>query len=232
MKRILNARAILVVTACLLGLAAIFQMWSENNKENAPIAVSAAAAADGVIPADAIRLRIIANSDSPVDQQLKVEVRDQIIQAVGQKLQGQASPDAARQVLQSNLEEFNHIAADVLTSKGSAYPVHTDLGQVPFPTKVYGDQVYPAGNYEALRIVIGAGAGQNWWCVLFPPLCFVDLAHGDASPRDMAEHKTATTTNSSGKTIGHATVDTAAGKVTFALHFALLDQILTFLHRI
>ena len=69
-----------------------------------------------------------------------------------------------------------------MKQKGYPYAVHTDVGQVPFPTKLYGNTVYPAGNYEALRIVIGSGLGQNWWCVLFPPLCFVDIASGDAIP--------------------------------------------------
>ncbi|WP_018132991.1 stage II sporulation protein R [Effusibacillus pohliae] len=142
--------------------------------------LAAADRATGEIPADAVRLRIIANSDSPEDQALKRRIRDRIIDEVGKRLRGVASHDKARQVIQAEVPQLNAIAADVVKQAGASYPVRTDYGMVPFPTKIYGNKVYPAGEYEALRIVIGAGKGQNWWCVLFPPLCFVDLANGDA----------------------------------------------------
>lgn len=133
-----------------------------------------------VIPENAVRLRIIANSDSPEDQALKRKVRDVVIQEVGVRLRGIENREAARKVLESALPELNQAAAKVIREEGYFYKVNTDYGMVPFPTKMYGDHVYPAGEYEALRIVIGEGQGQNWWCVLFPPLCFVDVANGDA----------------------------------------------------
>lgn len=146
-----------------------------------------------VIPSDAVRLRIIANSDSPQDQALKRKVRDRIIQEVGVRLRGVTDHNDARQVLQSVLPELNNIAAETVKKEGYKYQVSTDYGKVPFPTKIYGSNVYPAGEYEALRIVIGEGQGQNWWCVLFPPLCFVDVANGDAiQPKDMGTKPVAT----------------------------------------
>lgn len=133
-----------------------------------------------VIPENAVRLRILANSDSPEDQALKRKVRDVVIQEVGVRLRGIENREAARKVLESALPELNQAAAKVIREEGYSYKVNTDYGRVSFPTKMYGDHVYPAGEYEALRIVIGEGQGQNWWCVLFPPLCFVDVANGDA----------------------------------------------------
>lgn len=132
------------------------------------------------IPVEAVRLRIVANSDSPEDQALKRKVRDRVIDEVGKRLRGVSSREEARQAIQAAIPELNEKAAGVIREAGASYQTRTDYGMVPFPTKLYGDTVYPAGEYEALRIVIGEGQGQNWWCVLFPPLCFVDLANGDA----------------------------------------------------
>ncbi|SFU64210.1 stage II sporulation protein R [Alicyclobacillus macrosporangiidus] len=134
------------------------------------------------IPQDALRLRILANSDSPQDQALKREVRDAVVVQVARLVAGSKDAAEARQRVQAALPDIQRTAADVARQHGYGYPVRADVGVVPFPTKLYGNQVYPAGNYEALRITLGAGQGQNWWCVLFPPLCFVDIADGDAVP--------------------------------------------------
>ncbi|MDI3327810.1 MAG: stage II sporulation protein R [Alicyclobacillaceae bacterium] len=136
----------------------------------------------GAIPPDAVRLRIIANSDRPEDQAVKQRVRDEVIREVSRILKGAADGEEARRRLEANLPLFQRTAEAVVREAGYTYPVRTDFGRVPFPTKIYGNRVYPAGDYEALRIVLGSGLGQNWWCVLFPPLCFVDLANGDAVP--------------------------------------------------
>jgi stage II sporulation protein R len=148
------------------------------------------------IPEGAIRLRIIANSDRPEDQQLKRDIRDEVIKAVGAELRGTKDENEAREKISQAVPKMNEIAARVIQEKGYSYSVKTDYGMVPFPTKMYGDKVYPAGEYEALRIQIGAAEGQNWWCVLFPPLCFVDMANGDAvqsAPKDMEATKVAAT---------------------------------------
>ncbi|WP_026962840.1 stage II sporulation protein R [Alicyclobacillus herbarius] len=134
------------------------------------------------IPKQALRLRILANSDSAADQALKREVRDAVVVQVAQWLAQAKTPQQAEAILRQHLPEVRTLADHVVEAHGFRYDVKADIGRVPFPTKVYGNQVYPAGDYEALRITIGRGAGANWWCVLFPPLCFVDIADGDAVP--------------------------------------------------
>jgi stage II sporulation protein R len=180
------------------------------------------------IPDHAIRFRVIANSDSPEDQLLKREVRDRVIEEVGKKLYRVQTEEEARQILKRDISEIDRTAKDVLREKGSSYPVKTEYGIVPFPTKIYGDKVYPAGNYEALRIVIGKGDGQNWWCVLFPSLCFVDIANGDAvqvKPKDM---------DASVKPLG--TIEVSYGnpshKQKVQVRSAILDEIIRMFTRI
>jgi stage II sporulation protein R len=137
---------------------------------------------DAPIPKQALRLRIIANSDSAQDQEVKREVRDRVVLQVAKLLKGAKSEEEARQRVVRALPQIRETALEVTREHGYHYPVSADVGKVPFPTKVYGNQVYPAGTYEALRITLGSGQGQNWWCVLFPPLCFVDITEGDAVP--------------------------------------------------
>jgi len=152
--------------------------------------LQAIAEEEGIIPNESIRLRIIANSDDAADQQLKRDIRDRIIQAVAEEVRGIEDEELAREQIRLAVPKMNEIAAQVIAEQGYSYTVSTDFGLVPFPTKLYGDTVYPAGDYEALRIQIGAAEGQNWWCVLFPPLCFVDMANGDAvQAKDMGEEK-------------------------------------------
>lgn len=137
---------------------------------------------DAPIPHSSLRLRVIANSDSNPDQATKRAVRDAVVFRVAQLLKGATTPQQARSIVTANLPQLQQIALNVVRKRGYQYPVKANVGIVPFPTKIYGNQVYPAGNYEALRIILGKGQGQNWWCVLFPPLCFVDIADGVAVP--------------------------------------------------
>lgn len=139
------------------------------------------AIASGQIPQEAIRLRILANSDSPADQAVKRVVRDEIVKAMNGWVTGPQTIEEARQTILAHMPEIKKIAADVLASRGFTYGSDAELGIVPFPTKMYGSEMYPAGDYEAVRITLGAGSGQNWWCVLFPPLCFIDGASGEAA---------------------------------------------------
>ena len=127
---------------------------------------------------DLIRLHVIANSDSPEDQALKLRVRDQLLLRFGQIFKDARTMDQARALIEANLEELEKTALAEINNQGYDYQVSAQLGIFPFPTKVYGNEVYPAGRYEALRVVIGEGKGANWWCVMFPPLCFVDVSTG------------------------------------------------------
>ncbi|GAA0320099.1 stage II sporulation protein R [Bacillus carboniphilus] len=134
-----------------------------------------------VIPNEAIRLRILANSDSEKDQLVKEKVRDEVNKAITAWVEDLTSLDAARDTIKGNLPEIERIAQRVLKEEGSQHSIKVDFEKVQFPTKLYGEFLYPAGEYEAVLITIGEGTGANWWCVLFPPLCFVDFSNGVAT---------------------------------------------------
>lgn len=125
-----------------------------------------------------IRLHIIANSDSPEDQALKLRVRDDIIKTLDKQFEGIDDINYSREYIKSHLKDFEEIAKREIQKSGKDYTVKALFGRFMFPVKTYGYVTLPAGEYEALRIIIGRGEGANWWCVLFPPLCFVDITHG------------------------------------------------------
>ncbi|WP_449538078.1 stage II sporulation protein R [Ferdinandcohnia sp. Marseille-Q9671] len=139
--------------------------------------------ADGpaVIPDEAIRLRILANSDSDKDQELKRMVRDEVNAEITEWVAELTSIEAARELIQERLPEIEKIVARVLERENSDQSYTVGYGSnVQFPTKLYGEFLYPAGEYEAILISLGEAKGANWWCVLFPPLCFLDFSTGDA----------------------------------------------------
>ncbi len=121
-----------------------------------------------------IRFHVIANSDTDEDQNLKLKVRDKVVEALSEKLSNVSSLEEAENVLEENIDYVNEIAKEVIEENNYTYEVNTMLSYENFPDKVYGDCVFPQGNYEAFRVIIGEGKGQNWWCVMFPSLCFVD----------------------------------------------------------
>ena len=131
-----------------------------------------------------IRFHVLANSDSDQDQELKRAVRDAILVEVSPRLAVSQSLNESRQILEEVRPEMERIGRSVVKKRGKDYRVHTEYGHFLFPTKSYGPLVLPAGNYEALRVVIGEGQGSNWWCVLFPPLCFIDINQSTAVPVD------------------------------------------------
>lgn len=118
-----------------------------------------------------VRLHVIANSDSPRDQAMKLAVRDRVLARAETLYPAGASRAEALEILSANLDELAREGGAVAREWGSDQPVTARLEQCWFPTKEYGDFALPAGDYTALRVVIGEGAGQNWWCVAFPPLC-------------------------------------------------------------
>jgi stage II sporulation protein R len=124
-----------------------------------------------------IRLHVVANSDQPKDQEVKLEVRDAILNASGSLFAGKTLDDAVLAV-KDNLPLFKRIAENVLAASGYDYPVGVEYGAFAFPERTYGPLVLPAGNYQALRVVLGSGEGANWWCILFPPLCYLDVVGG------------------------------------------------------
>ena len=118
-----------------------------------------------------IRLHVIANSDAPCDQSLKLLVRDRVLASVETILASSGDREQARRRLESALPELTSQAEEVVGAEGYDYPVTARLEQTEFPCKVYDGFSLPAGEYLALRITLGEGQGRNWWCVVFPPLC-------------------------------------------------------------
>ncbi|PEJ09233.1 stage II sporulation protein R [Bacillus wiedmannii] len=134
-----------------------------------------------VIPKEAVRLRILANSDSDKDQALKRKVRDEVKAQIDGWVADLTSFEEARKVIQSHVPEIEKTVANTLEKEGSKDSFQVKFSKnVKFPTKVYGNFIYPAGEYEAVLITIGEGEGANWWCVLFPPMCFLDFSSGTA----------------------------------------------------
>ncbi|MEC2837048.1 stage II sporulation protein R, partial [Bacillus thuringiensis] len=134
-----------------------------------------------VIPKEAVRLRILANSDSDQDQALKRKVRDEVKAQIDGWVADLTSFEEARKVIQSHIPEIEKTVENTLKREGSKESFQVKFSKnVKFPTKVYGNFIYPAGEYEAVLITIGEGEGANWWCVLFPPMCFLDFSSGTA----------------------------------------------------
>ena len=131
-----------------------------------------------------IRFHIRANSDSQEDQSLKLKIRDEILEVMGDKFESIDSIDESRQIIMDNLDEMKSISQRVIHNEGKDYTVDVSLGQDNFPIRKYGDLILPQGEYESLLIEIGQATGQNWWCVMFPPLCFVDITHSTAIASD------------------------------------------------
>lgn len=124
------------------------------------------------------RLHVIANSDSEEDQNLKYKVRDSLLEYMNSLCSNVSSKQEAISIAQNHVEDFENIAKRVISDNGYEYTVSVEIGQYDFPTKEYGDITLPAGMYDALRVKIGSATGHNWWCVMFPPLCFVDVSSG------------------------------------------------------
>ncbi|EEM19649.1 Sporulation stage II protein R [Bacillus thuringiensis serovar tochigiensis BGSC 4Y1] len=143
--------------------------------------MKADAKGSSVIPKEAVRLRILANSDSDKDQALKRKVRDEVKAQIDGWVADLTSFEEARKVIQSHIPEIEKTVANTLKKEGSKDSFQVKFSKnVKFPTKVYGNFIYPAGEYEAVLITIGEGEGANWWCVLFPPMCFLDFSSGAA----------------------------------------------------
>ena len=124
------------------------------------------------------RLHVIANSDSKEDQDLKYKVRDAVLEYMNSISANCTSKDEVITLAYDYQDEFKEIAKKVIKENGYNYDVNISIGNFEFPTKHYGDISLPAGTYDALRIEIGEAQGQNWWCVMFPPLCFIDVTSG------------------------------------------------------
>ncbi len=124
------------------------------------------------------RLHVIANSDSNEDQNLKYIVRDKLLEYMNELCINCSTKEEAISIAQNNLNNFKELALQTIREEGFDYSVNVNIGNFEFPTKYYGDISLPAGYYDALKVEIGEAKGQNWWCVMFPPLCFTDVTSG------------------------------------------------------
>lgn len=157
------------------------------------ILVSAISYVDAVsqdIANSVFRLHVIANSDSEQDQSLKLKVRDGLLSYMNELSKNCSSKEEVIEIAKLHQEDFKRIAQQIITENGFSYSVNIEIGTSSFPTKIYGDISLPAGTYDALRVQLGEANGKNWWCVMFPPLCFVDVSSGvvpDTSKQEIKE---------------------------------------------
>lgn len=156
------------VTA-LVGGVLVCVLWSGIYAANIQRGI-----ADGVV-----RFHVLANSDTAADQNLKLDVRDAVLASFGEKLEGCSSKGESMALLAAYKEEIRQTAAAEIARQGYDYPVSVSLVREDFPEKTYGNLVFPAGVYDAVRIEIGKAKGHNWWCVLYPQMCYVDAAWGE-----------------------------------------------------
>jgi stage II sporulation protein R len=169
-------KLIIILVALFLGLFAI-------------IVRLASASSSDAIPEDAIRIRIIANSDKDSDQSVKNNVRDEVATFIESWGTMPSTHDEARDLIKKHLPRIKRIVNDSLKEAGVSYDGKVVLAKVPFPEKTFKGSDYSAGDYEALRITLGKGEGKNWWCVLFPPLCLTAATASDDKASGAADAK-------------------------------------------
>ena len=129
------------------------------------------------IAPEILRFHVLANSNSTQDQNLKLKVRTMLLNTIYEEMGENASLEETKKYVRSHKNRLEKKAETYMKTLGYDYPAHMELATTYFPTKTYGDMVFPCGNYEAVRVKLGEGKGRNWWCVLYPPLCFVDSSY-------------------------------------------------------
>lgn len=125
-----------------------------------------------------LRFHVIANSDAKEDQDVKIKVKETVLTYLSPFLSYAKDKEEAKQIIENHMDGILNTAKETLEKNGFSYPAEVSVTDCEFPVKSYGDLLFPAGTYEAVRIVLGEGKGKNWWCVMYPPLCFVDASFG------------------------------------------------------
>lgn len=141
------------------------------------------------IASNIIRFHVRANSDTDTDQQLKIKVKNEVVSYIKPFLENSPSIDTSREILSQHIEDIKDTAFDTIHKEGFNYNVNVYFEKSYFPMKTYADVTFPPGEYEAFRIDIGEANGKNWWCVLYPPLCFVDSVYGELPESSKEELK-------------------------------------------
>ena len=165
-----------------------------------------------------VRLHVLANSDSQEDQALKLKVRDEVLRVTEPLLTGCESRGEAEQILEQHMEEIEAAAQAVVREQGYEYPVSVLLGKEEYPTRNYENCCFPSGTYVSMRVCIGDAEGQNWWCVLFPPLCL-----SAASAEDEQSNEEAFI--SVGLTGEQYRVITQTDQVKYRIRFKILESV-------
>lgn len=137
------------------------------------------------ISSSVVRLHVLANSNTKEDQELKLKVRDCVLKQAELLLSEVDNKEDSMTILGENTSVFEKAAVECIISHGYDYDVQVTLGKCDFPTKSYKNVTLPQGEYDALRVVIGSGLGDNWWCVVFPPFCLGDAAVSSDNPKDV-----------------------------------------------
>ncbi|MBQ4062181.1 MAG: stage II sporulation protein R [Christensenellaceae bacterium] len=144
----------------------------------AALIMCAALALETAVYSMPLRLHIVANSDSALDQSVKLEVRDAVLELSQDIFSDSFSLNSALEAAISNKELFEEKANEILKTNGLDYSAKAQIGEFTFPKRDYGSIIYPAGEYTALRLVLGKGEGHNWWCVMYPSLCYTGRRSG------------------------------------------------------
>lgn len=152
---------------CLIGIGIYILLGCEEKKVTA-----------NEIKDKLLRYHVVANSDSEEDQRVKLKVKEAVLKALSGKLDEAADAEEAAKIVEANKDNILSIANKVLEEEGATYTATMKVGEEYFPTKIYGDLTLPPGDYDALIIKLGKAEGKNWWCVLFPTLCFVEPVCG------------------------------------------------------
>lgn len=138
---------------------------------------------------EVFRFHVLANSDSEQDQALKMKVKENVIAYMETELPDSENVETTKEWVSSHLKEIQNVASDTLRENQNEDVVTVEVVNCYFPDKTYGDLTFPRGNYDALRIKIGEAKGKNWWCVLYPNLCFLDAVHAVVPDKGKEELK-------------------------------------------
>ena len=172
----------ILLAALLIGLAGTLFFTGLNTvrlkRENREIKARLDREIQQGIAGEVFRLHVIANSDTEKDQELKLKVKTRIVEYLKEILGEDAGLEETKEAVLTHLTEIEQEAENLIEEQGFDYPVEVVVEKTYFPEKTYGDCTFPAGEYEALKVKIGSAQGQNWWCVLYPSLCFLDDTYG------------------------------------------------------
>ena len=157
-------KKLLILTVCILGLTTLLGFLPIHGET--------------ALYENVLRLHVLANSDSEEDQALKLKVRDAVLEYTEEIFKNCTGKDEAQRLLEENLDSIKAVAEETVVAEGYSMPVSVALGEEEYPTKNYESCCFPSGEYTSLRIMLGSAEGQNWWCVLFPPLCLSAASDG------------------------------------------------------